>query len=143
MTLLGFMLPPKAQYTVIMLILTTGVVLTALSSTIAAAGKEMMSIEIDLANPKMAKRFAVVSLALTIVVQCIMSTMVYLNSNERITSLTNDELEDVRLEYNLLIYVFLCMMFLETINSHCGAMLLSLGLYKRELIIRTGILLVI
>ena len=92
MTLLGFMLPPKAQYTVIMLILTTGVVLTALSSTIAAAGKEMMSIEIDLANPKMAKRFAVVSLALTIVVQCIMSTMVYLNSNERITSLTNDEL---------------------------------------------------
>jgi Na+-driven multidrug efflux pump len=137
------MLPPKAQYTVIMLILTTGVVLTALSSTIAAAGKEMMSIEIDLANPKMAKRFAVVSLALTIVVQCIMSTMVYLNSNERITSLTSDELEDVRVEYNLLIYVFLCMMFLETINSHCGAMLLSLGLYKRELIIRTGILLVI
>jgi Na+-driven multidrug efflux pump len=126
-----------------MLILTTGVVLTALSSTIATAGKELMSIEIDLANPKMAKRFAVVSLALTIVVQAVMSTTVYLNSNDRITNLTSDEDEDVRLEYNLLIYIFLCMMFLETINSHFAAMLLSLGLYKRELIIRTLILLLI
>lgn len=68
MTLLGFMLPPRAQYVVIMLILTTGVMQTAMTSTIAAAGKELMSIEIDLANPRMARRFAVVSLLLTIIV---------------------------------------------------------------------------
>jgi len=51
-----------------MLILTTGVVLTAMSHTIAAAGKELMSNEVDLANPNMARRYGIVSLVLTIVV---------------------------------------------------------------------------
>ena len=69
-----------------------------------------------------------------------MSFMVYNDSNERITSLTSEDLTDVRLEYDLLIYVFLVMMFLETLNAHCAAMLLSLGLFKRELISKTIIL---
>ena len=126
-----------------MLILTTGVVISALSSTVAAAGKELMSNEIDLANPFMAKRYAIVSLGLTIVVQCLVSMMVYSSSSTRITALTSSDLEDVRVEYNTLVYVFLVMMFLETLNAHCAAMLLSLGLYKREMIIRTIILVVI
>lgn len=54
MTLIGFCLPLAEQYTVIMLILTTGVILTTISSTIASVAKSLMSKEIDLANPKLA-----------------------------------------------------------------------------------------
>lgn len=143
MTLLGFMLPPRAQYVVIMLILTTGVMQTAMTSTIAAAGKELMSNEIDLANPRMARRFAIVSLVLTIVVQGCMCYNINSSKDARITKMTTDDMQDVREEYDLLIAVFLTMMFLETLNAHCASMLLSLGLYKRELITRTVILVVI
>jgi hypothetical protein len=100
MTLMGFALPPKQQYTVIMLILTTGVVISALSSTVATAGKELMSNEIDLANPFMGKRFAIVSLISTIIVQCLVSGMVYSSSSTRIAALTSNDLQEVRVEYN-------------------------------------------
>lgn len=51
-----------------MLILTTGVILTAISSTLASVSKSLMSHEIDLANPGLAKRYAIVSLAITIAI---------------------------------------------------------------------------
>ena len=57
--------------------------------------------------------------------------------------MTSDDMQDVREEYDLLIAIFLTMMFLETLNAHCAAMLLSLGLYKHELISRTVILVLI
>lgn len=126
-----------------MLILTTGVMQTAMTSTIAAAGKELMSIEIDLANPRMARRFAIVSLLLTVVVQGCMCYNINNGKDQRIATMTTDDMQDIRDEYDLLIAVFLTMMFLETLNAHCAAMLLSLGLYKHELMSRTVILLMI
>lgn len=143
MTLIGFCLPLAEQYTVILLILTTGVILTAISSTIASVAKSMMSKEIDLANPKLAKRIAAVSLSLTIVIQMIISGFVRANANDSVLKFTTEELSDVRENFINLIYVFLVMMMLETINSHLAAMLLSLGMHKRELIMRTIILVVI
>jgi MFS superfamily sulfate permease-like transporter len=57
--------------------------------------------------------------------------------------MTSDDMQDVRDEYDLLIAVFLTMMFLETLNAHCAAMLLSLGFYLREMVTRTAILLLV
>jgi Na+-driven multidrug efflux pump len=143
MTLIGFFLPLAEQYTVILLILTTGVILTTISSTIASVAKSLMSKEIDLANPKLAKRIAVVSLSLTILIQLVISAYVRANSGDSIQKFTTEELADVRANFISLIYVFTFMMLLETVNSHLAVMLLSLGMHKRELIMRTIILVII
>jgi Na+-driven multidrug efflux pump len=143
MTVLGFILPSLDEFVMYYLMLTAGIVLYATSSTIATVGKELMSNEIDMANPRMAQRYGLVSFSLTIFVQLIMSFVLYNGVIMRIDNMTADNADQVREQYGSLILIFLFMMFVETCNAHCAGMLQALGHFRRELITRAIVLTVI